>query len=280
MPRLRQNVDMIKTIFHPTDFSLESHIAFVHALKLALLTKGQLHMMHVDEAPVSDWEDFPQVRTTLESWGVLPPGSSRADVVQLGLGVEKILAFKEDMETSLLRHLEKHPADLMVLATHQHEGAYHWLGHSLAEPLARRARVPTLFIPAGSQGFISEKDGSAAIQRILMPIALEPAPQHAVDLAVWLGELLSVSDLTIELLHVGDGEDVPHVDLPDRNGWTWQRRTGEGSVVDEILRAERDLSPDLIIMATAGHQGLLDAIQGSTTEQVLHKIHCPLLAVP
>src|SRR5579885_3170975 len=240
----RHNADMAKRIFHPTDFSSESRVAFVHALKLALLSKGQLDMMHVDaDAPVSDWDDFPQVRGTLESWGVLPPGSSRADVVQLGLGVEKILAFKEDPETSLLRHLDNHPADLMVLATHQHNGVYHWLGQALAEPLARRAQVPTLFLPAGSPGFISEKDGAVDLQRILIPIAHDPAPQRAVDLTVWLGELLSLTELTIELLHVGQPESPPHVDAPDRNGWTWRSRNGEGSVVEEILRVERELLP-------------------------------------
>ena len=37
---------------------------------------------------------------------------------------------------------------------------------------------------------------------------------------------------------------------------------------------------DLIVMATEGHQGFLDAIRGSTTERVLRQAPCPVLAVP
>ena len=37
---------------------------------------------------------------------------------------------------------------------------------------------------------------------------------------------------------------------------------------------------NLIMMATAGHQGFLDALRGSTTERVLRHAPCPVLAVP
>jgi nucleotide-binding universal stress UspA family protein len=33
-------------------------------------------------------------------------------------------------------------------------------------------------------------------------------------------------------------------------------------------------------MSTNGHNGFLDALCGSITEQVLRDAHCPLLAVP
>ncbi|MGB0909487.1 MAG: universal stress protein, partial [Nitrospirales bacterium] len=56
-------------IFHPTDFSLEPHVAFAHALKLAITTNSQLTLFHVneslDEVP---WQDFPSVRSTLVKW--------------------------------------------------------------------------------------------------------------------------------------------------------------------------------------------------------------------
>jgi len=34
------------------------------------------------------------------------------------------------------------------------------------------------------------------------------------------------------------------------------------------------------VMSTAGHEGFLDALRGSVTEQVLRHSPCPLLAVP
>jgi nucleotide-binding universal stress UspA family protein len=47
-----------------------------------------------------------------------------------------------------------------------------------------------------------------------------------------------------------------------------------------ILAAAESHAADLIVMATAGHDGVLDALRGSTTEQVLRRASCPLLAVP
>jgi nucleotide-binding universal stress UspA family protein len=35
-----------------------------------------------------------------------------------------------------------------------------------------------------------------------------------------------------------------------------------------------------MMMATAGHEGILDALRGSVTQQVLRQAPCPLLAVP
>lgn len=36
----------------------------------------------------------------------------------------------------------------------------------------------------------------------------------------------------------------------------------------------------LVAMPTAGRQGILDAIRGSTTERVVREAPCPVLALP
>ncbi len=55
---------------------------------------------------------------------------------------------------------------------------------------------------------------------------------------------------------------------------------GQGEVVTEILTVARAQAVDLLVMATQGHDGWLDVLRGSTTERVLRRIHCPLLAIP
>jgi nucleotide-binding universal stress UspA family protein len=52
----------------------------------------------------------------------------------------------------------------------------------------------------------------------------------------------------------------------------------EGDVVAEILNAAQDA--DLIVMATEGRQGVIDAMRGSVTERVVRDAPCPVLAVP
>ena len=115
-------IPIIDSILHPTDFSEGSQVAFHHALKAALLAKSKLSLLHVSPEATSEWSDFPGVRETLERWGILPAGSPRSAVPQLGIDVEKVIARQSNPVRSVLHYLGKHPADLIVLAAHQHEG--------------------------------------------------------------------------------------------------------------------------------------------------------------
>ena len=144
-------------IFHPSDFSPASEVAFVHALKIALQSKAKLDLMHVEptlspEKPY--WVDFPAVRTTLARWGVLPEGTQRQEVAKTGLRVRKILKSSTDPVDTMLRHFHKSPPDIIVLATHQRSGLARWLSKAVAEPLARRSGAMTLFIPQRGRGFV------------------------------------------------------------------------------------------------------------------------------
>ena len=67
----------IDSIFHPTDLSEASFVAFVHALKIALLAQSELTILHAANTGGDQvsWKDFPGVRQTLERWGELPKGS-------------------------------------------------------------------------------------------------------------------------------------------------------------------------------------------------------------
>lgn len=266
-------------IFHPTDLSVASEIAFAHALKLALATRGELRIMHVDpDIPQTDWSGLPRVRDTLARWGVLPAGSSKADVARLGLHIEKILAYHEEPTRSLEQQLKRHPADLLVLASHQPDVMKRLLSKSVAEPLARHAQIPTLFIPDGSQGFVNLLDGRALLHHIVIPIGETPSPRAAIDAANRVATSLQQSPITFTLLHVGREEDVPNVEIVDQPGWTWQTIIRTGDIIDAI--ATDSATADLVVMATEGHHGLLDALLGSTTERVLRQVRCPLLAIP
>jgi len=99
-------------VFHPSDFSQASEVAFAHALKLALAARAEFRIMHVaPKASDVPWTDFPGVRALLARWGLLPEGSSREDVAKLGINVEKILGFHSDPVASMLHALETHPTD-------------------------------------------------------------------------------------------------------------------------------------------------------------------------
>lgn len=269
----------IGAVVHPTDLTEPSDVAFAHALKIALAGQAKFYILH-NQSPMPDhveWSAFPGVREMLTDWKLLEAESSRADVAkQLGIHVAKVEVHGRDTATGVVHFLEGHDSDLLVLATHGREGLSRWLHGSVAEPIARQANVNALFVREGSRGFVDPKDGEIHLRRILIPIDHKPWPEAAIKAAKQLSRLLR-SDVSIRLLHVGDYADMPVLSgLPDGA----ELSVKDGNVVDEILDAARDWDADLIAMSTAGHQGFLDALRGSTSERVLRQAPCPVLVVP
>jgi hypothetical protein len=100
-----------------------------------------------------------------------------------------------------------------------------------------------------------------------------------VDAATLLADTLGCEELHFVFLHVGQEEDMPLTKLPTDRGWTREERAWAGPVVDHILATAETCDVDLVVMATQGHKGFLDALRGSTTERVLRGTKCPVLAV-
>ena len=119
----------------------------------------------------------------MERWGLIPKDSPRSAVPELGIGVRKVIVRDNDPVDAVLHYMNKHPIDLVVLATHRHEGRIAWMNQSVSRPIARRSEEMTLFIPDGNPGFISAVDGSVSLKKILIPIAESPAAQPAVNAA-------------------------------------------------------------------------------------------------
>jgi nucleotide-binding universal stress UspA family protein len=270
-----------RSIMHPTDFSSSSEFAFDHALRIALSGKAKLHLLHVghDDPEFTDWTGFPGVRKTLTTWGLLPEGTEREDVAkQLGIYVSKIEMVDRGAVRGILRYLEQHPTDLVVLATHGRHGLPRWLQGSVAEPVARQSSASTLCIRQGARGFVLADTGEVRLRQVLVPVDHKPRPGPATEAAWQLAGLLGVGDAVLHLLYVGDADDMPAVTAP--GSAHVERHCRSGEVVGEILAAAAELEPDLIAMASAGRTGFLDEIRGSTTERVLRDAPCPVLVVP
>ena len=273
----------IRSVLHPTDFSESSRLAFAHALRMALSGRAKMYVLHADPAASDepDWSMFPAVRRTLADWGLLEQGSSpRAVFDDLGVRLAKIRVHDRDAVRAILRFLDEHPSDVIVLATHGREGLPRWLHGSVAEPVARGTRTDTLFIPHGARGFVAPDNGAVTLRRILLPVDRRPEPGRALDAAAQLARVLADGPVALELLYVGDPGEMPSLQIDQASWSTVERTVRSGDVVAQILAAAEQGAADLIVMATEGQQGFLDAIRGSTTERVLRQAPCPLLAVP
>jgi nucleotide-binding universal stress UspA family protein len=267
---------------HATDFSAADERAFAHALGVALLVRAKFTILHVSSDPSGDWRGFPAVRTTLERWKLLEPGSTQEAVfAKLGVAVRKITLESRFPAMAVAQHLEKEPADLLVVATEGREGVARWMRGSVAEAMARRSRTMTLFVPADAEhDIVAVSDGNLTLDNVLIPVDRAVDAGAAIEFARRAAMIASDSKATITLLHVGDGPELSSLHVEDGPQWTFVRLQRDGEPVDEIAAAAELVRADLIVMPTEGRHGIFDALRGSTTEQVLRRARCPLLAVP
>jgi nucleotide-binding universal stress UspA family protein len=272
-----QTIPFVKSIFHPSDFSPASELAFAHALAIALFRKTQLVIMHARRGGQEDWSRFPAVRKTLARWNLLEPGTHSAEVFRrLGVDAVKVSTRGNPLRASL-KQIEKQQPDLVVLATRGRHGLPLWLKPSVAQAIARRTDAMTLFVPRGCRGIVSI-DGVIHLRRILLPVDHQPDAQQAVIRAVRAAEAFGDDVVEIVLLHLNDG-DFPQLKRPSSESCVWKEARGEGDVAAAILGAAQE-EVNLIIMATEGRRGIVDALRGSVSDRVVRGAPCPVLAVP
>jgi nucleotide-binding universal stress UspA family protein len=282
MEQRTHEAPLAESILHPTDLSRESEKAFAHALAIAIRNKAGLTILHVGKVGSEHrWKEFPSVRGTLERWGLLERGSSRSEVARhLDVRVKKVnLASKRPL-SAVLDYLHRHDTDLVVLATEARGGIPAWVRPSTAEAIARNAKTKVLFVPRSARGFVAPENGSLPIRRILVPVNHRPDPEAAIDGVLRMSAISATLPVEAVALHVGPPGSATGVLLRGADYCEWKEANGSGGVVEAIVREAADRSADLIVMATEGHQGILDALRGSVTEQVIRAAPCPVLAVP
>ena len=267
-----------KHLFHPTDLSGSSHTAFVHALKLALSWRASLTLLHTGHRE-EGMSEMPQVRHTLKRWGVLQDEMDEAEFERLGFGIRKVVAKGTDPLEACTNYLQEHPTDLLVLATHQESSGFNPLRRKVATPLARSVGQAALFLPHHLPGFVDPGTGQVILDRILIPVTSDPDPMVSIRAANMVTEGLGLTSVDCTLLHVGSKASFPDPLPPESKTCRWEHVHRQGDIVDTIVAVHDEISADLVIMASEGHDGFLDVLRGSTTERVLEKIKCPLLAI-
>jgi nucleotide-binding universal stress UspA family protein len=273
----------VGSVFHPSDFSEASENAFSHALAVALLGQTPLTILNVSAGSrtAQRWERFPAVRRTLERWGLLEEGSPRSAVFeQLAVRVRKVSLESRSPLDACLEYLHETPTDLIVLGTGRRKGIPGWLRGSVAEALSRKSTTATLFVPEGARGIVSPETGYIDLRRILVAVGRRPNSRAAIDAAVGAARVAGEGNVEISILHVGE-DAVPLPTLPEDVKVTLAVVKRPHLEVTEAIVAEaRRREADLVVMTTEGHNSIVDLLKGSTTEQVLRRISCPLLAIP
>jgi hypothetical protein len=113
------------------------------------------------------------------------------------------------------------------------------------------------------------------LSRVLVPVDRSPPLGTALGIIRDFISPMSEGGSAIELMHVGENGPLTVAD-----GTIVPVVSQKGDVVETILEVAQAQQVNLIAMPTAGHHGFLDAIRGSTTERVLRRAPCPVLAIP
>lgn len=267
---------MIQAIAHATDFSPASADAFRHAVRLAVEFRARLDLLHVKVLGAANaWTSFPDPAQIVAEWGMLPAGAKLDELTdRTGVHVRTAEIHHKDAISGIVTFLLSHRPDLILVATGGRDGLARWRAPSFSERVAREAHIPTLFFGPEAKPFVDAETGAMSLNRIVMPIAGQPSPRRAINT---LKSLFSPSQYAWNLIHVGD-----------TSPWIVDKSSGEplnvelvqGPVIETILKTADRKQADLMAMPTAGHDGFLDALRGSTTERVLHDSRLPLLALP
>ena len=293
----------VQLVFDPSDSLGASHSAFAHALAISLRLHSELRILHGRQGPKDRlWTEFPSVRDTFERWGVLRKCSSRSVLLgELGIRVINVsLKGGYDAE-ALLAYVERHPTDLVILTTQGREDLTRWIRRSMADAVVRRSGTMMLFVPAETQGFVSDQDGSLRLRRILVPVDRSPNPKRAVAFAGRLARAASHGvPVEVALLHVGERSIVgltrlidPETKIAQETGATltatlavrleegakirWHRLRYRGDVAEEILQVSEEVGADLVVMASVGKP---DLKRGGVTTKVVARSPCPVLVAP
>jgi nucleotide-binding universal stress UspA family protein len=176
------------------------------------------------------------------------------------------------------------------MATHGREGLEHLLLGSVTERVFRHAHRPVLCVRR------TEHHGTLPYRRILVPTDLSPASRLAFPMAAELArafaaEILAVYVVAAMTVATLAGVSATQEVLRPTEASLWKfcqqdfadlavtAQVHTGTVWDRIVQIARVEQADLIVMATRGHDSLVDRMVGSNTERVVRHAPCPVLVV-
>jgi nucleotide-binding universal stress UspA family protein len=286
---------MIEKILLPLDGSPFAERALPYALSLASATGARLILMHatvptvIPRAPIFDVEAF--ARQIREGQALVPCTSSH------GIAIDGIShdIFDDQEAEGISEAVREQGADLIVMATHAHDGLGRWLHGGVANQLLAQSAVPIVLVPPtcdhawpdiGSLRILVPLDGSRFAEGILEPVGrLATAINASLLLVGASGPLDSGFADGVPSIRTGFGsalhethEYLDQVAAPLRAAG--QRimvdaEVGRPRAIIESIGQRRHV--DLIAMATHGRTGVARMALGSVAADLLDDSKVPLL---
>ena len=301
----------IKHVLCPVDFSEFSRHAFGRAVAVARGYGADVTVLHV--APV------PSVVPALP-YGPEGPGPFGFEVVDreralaelsrflatthpIGVPVHYEAVEAPSVQKEILLQASKASADLVVVGTHGRSGFDHLFLGSVAEKTLRTSRVPVLVVPphardvvpAPSEPFRSvlcavdfSQDSARALEhahslarhgagRLTIVHVVEPIP---VGYDPMVGPPFDIAGYESRLEESGRAQLHKLAPDPATAGCEIETVLACGKAYHEILRVAAERQADVIVVGVHGRNAFDRLVFGSTTEHIIRRARCPVLAVP
>ncbi len=282
---------MIGTVIVPLDGSDLAEQALPYAEAIARKANAPLHLMRVvppDAQASAETEARDYLREQAKSYG------DRVQIsVRMGQPADQIVDGADEMTDPVI-----------VMTTHGRSGIGRWLYGSVADRVVRGSGAPVLLIRSGTKDRRAETvstvvvslDGSVHSEAAL-PYGKEIALAFDAELV-----LVRVAETTQLYGMLGSEPMAPAsadtfneigqrlveeaqeylagVEEPLRkDGVKVRTETLEGFAADQLLALEREMSVDLIVMATHGRSGIGRLVFGSVAERILKVGTTPVMMI-
>jgi nucleotide-binding universal stress UspA family protein len=305
---------MYKRILVPLDTSKLAEISLPYAEELARHLGSEVILIHV--RTLVDGPDKPEHRAYLSKMAAATeqamkkspdlPRGEKVKVVSAIIGAPGLLTHPAE---EIVDYAEKENISLIVMATHGRTGIRRWTLGDTANKVARAAKCPVLLIRAAA-----DVPKSIHLEKILVPIdgskqseAVLPYIENLASKLKTRISLFNVVENAFHIIPVYDGAGyyggagivrVPYTEeevkplkeaaekyvqsVNERlmaEGIKTSYEVRIGSAGEEIIKAEVEMHPDMVVMSTHGHSGFGRWEHGSVADKVLHAGNTPLLLV-
>jgi len=279
---------IFRKILCPVAFSDNSMAALDQAAKLARKSDALLYLMHVQFVPMGNLAELAE-EVTLST----QPGKLQLEriarkhlarvrhklLVQFGKPAELIEKAAQDLNV-----------DLIVMATHERTGINRLLLGSIAEHVLRTSKRPVLSFGPGT--------AIGALKTILCLVGFDPDSIAALKFGWRLAQEYRAAVSLLRIVPVPfEPSEVPVE--PSTPEWEQNARAQlvkvaaenlgakakykpvvrRGDPASATLEVEKELRPDLIVMASHEQSGLSHLIFGSVAERTVRESIVPVLTV-
>lgn len=303
---------IFQTIIVPLDGSRLAETAIPMAVTLSQVTGAEMVLLRVLEEmrPIYDaecreviWVDPANPRLELLAPEILEPIVSR--LAQQGLPAQAVIRLG-DPRTEIIDEAERHPAPVIVMASHGRGGLSRLLLGSVATRVLQAAPCPVLIVRARATG---QEPEMVTLKSIAVPLDGSALAEQSLDIAT---PLARAADATLRLVRVAETyyEIVtpppevftapmakPTLEMFERLEneaeeylaviaarfeqeslpVTWEVLSGDpGKELLDYAERER---PDLMVITTHGRGGLSRWFYGSIADKVLTASETPVLVI-